>query len=424
MPMIREALAALTARQPRAASVESPAVPISSTSILDMLNVGQTTAGVSVTETSALGMTAVWRAVNLISGVCAGLPLHAFRNTDDTDVRTRMPRTSAAARLLAEPHPDMTPLEFWETVYAHLCLWGNAYIRTLRNQNGQITELWPIHPGRVRVGRESDTGTKVYCIDGGETEHTDATIMHIPGFGYDGVCGVSPIRFARQAIAMGLAAEQYGGALFGNGSLASGILQTEQRLEQKDADKLKLRWRQKATGLNNAHDVVVLDSGAKFQQLSIPPQDAQFIESRRFQIVEVARLYGIPPHMMMETDKSTSWGTGIEQQAIGFNVYDLRRYYQRVEQRVTRILRPANAYAAYSVEGLLRGDSAQRSEFYTKLFHLGVFSTNDIRRLENLAPVGEAGDTRYRELNLGELGAPDPAASPALAPAEGASADA
>jgi HK97 family phage portal protein len=411
--MIREALAALTARQPRAASIESPAVPISSTAILDFMGAGTSTnAGVSVSETSALGMTAVWRAVNLISGVCAGLPLHAYRSTDDADVRERMPRTSAAARLLADPHPDMTPLEFWETVYAHICLWGNAYIRMLKNQNGQIVELWPIHPGRVRVGRESENGTKVYCIDGGETEHTDATILHIPGFGYDGICGVSPIRFARQAIAMGLAAEQYGGALFGNGSLASGILQTEQRLEQNDANRLKRRWREKATGLNNAHDVVVLDSGAKFQQLSIPPQDAQFIESRRFQIVEVARLYGIPPHMMMETDKSTSWGSGIEQQAIGFNVYDLRRWYQRVEQRVTRVIRPANAYAAYTVEGLLRGDSASRAEFYTKMFRLGAYSTNDIRQKENLPPV-EGGNTRYRELNLGELGAPDPANVPA-----------
>jgi HK97 family phage portal protein len=422
--MIREALAALT-RQPRNATIESPAVPISSSAILDFVGAGsQTTAGVSVTETSALGMTAVWRAVNLISGVCAGLPLHAFRDTGDSDVRERMPRTSQAARLLAEPHPDMTPLEFWETVYAHICLWGNAYIRMLRNQNGQITELWPIHPSRVRVGRESDAGTKVYCIDGGETEHTDATILHIPGFGYDGVCGVSPIRFARQAIAMGLAAEQYGGALFGNGSLASGILQTEQRLEQADATRLKRRWREKATGLNNAHDVVVLDSGAKFQQLSIPPQDAQFIESRRFQIVEVARLYGIPPHMMMETDRSTSWGTGIEQQAIGFNVYDLRRWYQRVEQRVSRILRPGAAYAAYSVEGLLRGDSAQRSEFYTKMFHLGVFSTNDIRRLENLGPVGDAGDTRFHEMNLAPLAAYTGLLEPPTEPAEGAPADA
>jgi HK97 family phage portal protein len=417
MPLFRAALDTFRARN----SIESPAVPLTSTTLLDWMGSGPTSAGIAVSETTALGMPAIWRAVNLISGVCGGLPLHAYRATDDDDVRVRMPRTSAAAKLLSNPHPDMTQLELWETVYSHLCLWGNAYLRTLRNQNDQVVELWPIHPSRVRAGRESENGTKIYQVDGGEDPHTDATVLHIPGFGYDGVCGVSPIRFARQGIALGLAAEEYGARLFGNGSLAAGILQTEQRLEQPQADALKARWKARASGIANAHDVVVLDSGAKFQQLSIPPEDAQFIESRRFQITEVARMYGIPPHMMMETDASTSWGSGIEQQAIGFNVYDLRRWYQRVEQRLSRLMRPAAAFAAYSVEGLLRGDSASRAGFYTQMFHLGVFSTNDIRRLENLPPV-EGGNTRYRELNLGELGAPTttptpPAVDPAPAPA-------
>jgi HK97 family phage portal protein len=413
MPLFRAARD--TFRQARNATIESPALPLTATTLLDFLGPGPTSSGVAVSETGSLGMPAVWRAVNLISGVCGGLPLHAYQAGNDEDVRTRLPRTSPAAQLLRNPHPDMTSLELWETVYSHLCLWGNAYLRVLRNQNNRITELWPIHPGRVKAGRESENGTKVYQVDGGEEPHTDKTILHIPGFGYDGISGVSPIRFARQAVGLGLAAEEYGAKLFGSGSLASGILQTEQRLKPEQADALKTRWKSRASGLNNAHDVVVLDSGAKFQQLSIPPEDAQFIESRRFQITEVARMYGIPPHMMMETDRSTSWGTGIEQQAIGFNVYDLRRWYQRVEQRLTRLLTPADAYAAYSVEGLLRGDSAQRAGFYTQMFHLGVFSTNDIRRLENLAPV-DGGDVRYRELNLGELGAPSPAPEPDPAP--------
>jgi HK97 family phage portal protein len=317
MTLVRAVQAAVQSIRNDANSIENPTVPLTSTSLLEWLGPGPTTAGVAVSETSALGMSAVWRAVTLISGVCGGMPLHAYRATDEEDVRVRMPRTSAAAQLLANPHPDMTPLELWETVYSHLCLWGNAYLRTLRNQNNQVVELWPIHPGRVKAGRESENGTKVYQVDGGEEPHTDQTILHIPGFGYDGICGVSPIRFARQGIALGLAAEEYGARLFGNGSLAGGILQTEQRLEQPQADGLKARWKARATGLTNAHDIVVLDSGAKFVPLSIPPEDAQFVESRRFQIAEVCRMYGIPPHMMMETDRSTSWGSGIEQQAIG-----------------------------------------------------------------------------------------------------------
>lgn len=393
---------------PRAATVESPAVPLTSATLLEWMTPGRTASGISVTETSALGMSAVYQAVNLIAGTSASLPLHPYTASDD-DVRTRMPRTSPAARLLRDPHPDLPPFEFWEIVYSHIALWGNAYLRKLHNRNGQIAELWPIHPSRVKAGRTSADGAKVYQIDGGEEAYDDAKILHIPGFGYDGICGVSPIRFARQNIGLALAAEQYGAALFGNGSLASGILQTEQRLKQGDADTLKKRWREKATGLDNAHDVVVLDAGAKFQQLSIPPEDAQFIESRRFQIAEVARMYGIPPHMLMETDRSTSWGTGIEQQNIGFVTYTLRRWLIRVEQRITKqLFAPFDGvFASYNVEGLLRGDSKQRAEFYTAMHRMGVLSTNDIRRLENLPPV-DGGDVRYRELNLGELGLPDP----------------
>lgn len=412
MPLFRAARD--TFREIRNASIESPQVPLTSSALLDWIGPGPTAAGVHVSETSALGMPAVYQAVNLIAGTSASLPLHGY-TSDVEDIRKRISPTSQPARLLAGPHPDLTPFELWEIVYAHLALWGNAYLRMLRNQNDQIVELWPIHPSRVKAGRESENGTKVYQVDGGEDEHTDRTILHIPGFGYDGVCGVSPIRFARQGIALGLAAEEYGARLFGSGSLASGILQTEQRLEQGQANALKKRWKERASGLANAHDVVVLDAGAKFQALSIPPEDAQFIESRRFQISEVARMYGIPPHMLMETDRSTSWGSGIEQQNLGFVTYTLRRWLIRVEQRVTKILRPQNVFASYAVEGLLRGDSQQRAAFYREMFRLGAFSTNDILRFENRPPV-EGGDIRYREMNLAELGVPDPESTPEPAP--------
>lgn len=413
MPIIRAA--ADTVRQVRNASVESPALPLTSTTLVDWMSGPASASGVHVTETSALGMTAVWRAVNLIAGTAASLPLHAYRQ--DGAVRLPVGPTSQAARLLDRPHPDLTPFELWEIAYGHLLLWGNAYLRVLRDGLGRIRELWPIHPGRVRAGRESETGTKVYLIDGDiDTEYTDQHILHIPGFGYDGVCGVSPIRQARQGVGLALAAEEYGARLFGSGSLASGILQTEQRLEQEQADALKARWTARVGGLSKAHDVAVLDSGIKFQQLSIPPEDAQFVETRRFQITEVARLFGIPPHMLMETDKSTSWGTGIEQQGIGFVQYTLSPWLNRVEQRLTQLLRPEPVYARYTVEGLLRGDSAAQGQHYTALWNLGVLSTNEIRALSELPPV-EGGDVRYRPLNMGELGQPDPEPVP-QAPAD------
>jgi phage portal protein BeeE len=200
---------------------------------------------------------------------------------------------------------------------------------------------------------------------------SDDEILHLPGLGYDGICGVSPIRAARESIGLGLAAQEYGAKLFGSGSLATGILQTEQRLTQKQADTLSKRWKEKRTGLGAAHETIVLDKGAKFHQLTIPPEDAQFLESRRFQVTEVCRWFGIPPFLMFETEKSTSWGTGLEQQALGWVKFDLLPELTAVEQRVTKhVLKPQPVYAHYSSRaccaatrrprGLLQGDVGDR----------------------------------------------------------------
>lgn len=399
--------------RPRA-GVEDPSTPLTSEALLDYLGIEKTYAGKNVNEVTALGMSAVWRAVQVSCNVPAALPLHAFREVEESRVKA----VGHSARLIDDPHPDMTPFEFWQTVYMHRRLWGNAYVRKLRNQLGQIAEMWPIHPGRVKAGRESETGRKVYAIDGGREVLSDNEILHLPGLGYDGVCGVSPVRAARQSIGLGLAAEEFGAKLFGSGSLATGILQTEQRLTQKQADTLSQRWKDKHAGLAGAHGTIVLDKGANFHQLTIPPEDAQFLESRRFQVVEVCRWFGIPPFLMFETEKSTSWGTGLEQQALGWVKFDLNPELTAIEQRLTKhILRPAQVYARYSIEGLLRGDSTARARFYQSLWNLGVFSTNEIRAYEELEPV-EGGDVRYRPLNMGELGTTDSAdAEPTPAPA-------
>ncbi|MGL5908691.1 MAG: phage portal protein [Phycicoccus sp.] len=400
--MLRSLLSSLV---PSASSPENPAVPLTSTGLVDWLDGGSRShAGASVSEKTSLGMPAVWRAVSLISGSAAGLPLHAY--VADGEVRERVGPTSAAASLLRSPHQDLTPFELWEQVYVHLLLWGNAYLRVWRDRIGRPRELALIHPSRVRAGRESATSRKVYEVDGTGEPWYDDRILHIPGLGYDGIAGVSPIRIARQGIGLALAAEEYGARLFGSGSLMSGILQTEQRLDQASADALKTRWRAKTSGLSGAHEVAVLDRGIKFQPLSMPPEDAQFLESRRFQVAEVARLFGVPPHMLGDTERSTSWGAGIEQQSIGYVVYTLRPWLTRVEQRVSKLFGD-RVYARYTVEGLLRGDSAQRAAYYQQMWSLGVLSTNEIRALEDQAGVGPDGDVRYRPLNMGVLGETD-----------------
>lgn len=384
---------------PRAATIDSPSVPVSSSTILDFI--GRTSspssAGVAVTEQSSLGMPAVWRAVNVIAGSCAALPLHAYSQPKPAD-----PPQPVPFPLIDDPHPDLTRFELFEIVYTHLALWGNAYLQKLKDQAGTVRELWPIHPSRVRAGRDALAGmAKVYVIDGDmENPRTDREILHIPGFGYDGVTGVSPIRAARNSVGLALAAEDYGGRLFKNGSLASGILQAEQRLTKEQSDGLRDRWRDRAQGLENAHEVVVLDSGAKFQQLTIPPEDAQFIESRRFQIAEVARMFGVPAHMLSDTEKQTSWGTGIEQMSIGFVKFTLQPWLIRVEQRISKHLMSNPRYVRYVLEGLLRGDTESRYRAYTQAINWGILSRNEVRALEERPPV-EGGDEYLIPLNMG-----------------------
>lgn len=400
----------MTIFSPLFASIESPQVSISSAEV-GLLFGGETvSAGVQVTEERALGLPAVFRAVNVVAGTIASLPIHAFRDST-TGARTPVASSHPAAKLLATPHPDMTQFELWETVLTHMILWGNAYLWLRRDALGRVVELWPIHPSRMRAGRTSDL-KKVYKLDGGDVELDDTRILHLPAFGYDGVCGVSPVRLAREGLGLAIAAEQYGAKLFGSGSLATGILQTDQRLTPDQADALQVRWRAKRSGLNSAHETIVLDAGAKWTQLSIPPGDAQFLESRSFQVSEIARMFGVPPHMLMDTEKVTSWGTGIEQQSIGFVVYTLRTWIIRIEQRLSRILSPQPVYAHITVEGLLRGDSAQRAAFYKQMFDMGAYNTDEIRALEEMGPV-PGGDVRYRPLNMGVLGTTDDGAADA-----------
>lgn len=393
-------------------SLENPQHPITSQSLIDLMVGPSTDSGVVVSEKSAMGLPAVYRAIAVIAGTCGGLPLHAYRDTNGA-----RERLSAQPALVAKPHPDLTTFEWAELVYVHLLGWGNAYLRIVRDQAGIAREWWPIEPSRVRVGRAS-TGEKVYGIDtqagaspSGKIEDLlplrDRDVLHIPGLGYDGIVGLSPIAAARQTFGTALATERHGARFFGSGTMLSGVLQTDQRLTQEQADQVKARWKHSNAGVENAHDIAVLGAGAKFQPISVSPADAQFIESQRFSVAQIARMFGVPPHLLMDTERSTSWGTGIEQQSIGFVQYTLRPWLIRFEQRLSRQL-PQPQYVKFSVEGLLRGDTASRYASYAVGRQWGWLSVNDIRRLEDQPPV-EGGDAYITPLNMTTIGAPPPA---------------
>ncbi|ODA69521.1 phage portal protein [Streptomyces sp. AVP053U2] len=400
----------------RRASLENPAVPLTSSNLVSLLGGTAGESGVQVTETSGMRMPAVWRAVAVIANVAAALPLHTYAAGT---------RDRATVALLEDPHPELTRFELWRLVYVHRLLWGNAYLQKVRNGGGQIMQLWPIRPDRVKVDREAPTegnpGGKVFWIQddhGVRQRRTSREILHLPALGYDGVTGCSPVRAAAEGIGLGLAAEKAAAKLYGSGNMISGVLQTEQRLNAEQAAQLKANWKAKLGGAQAAHDIAVLDSGASFQPVTMPYKDSQFLESRQFQVTEVSRMFGVPPFLLMSTEKSTSWGTGLEQQAQGFVTWDLApTWLTPTEQRVTKELLGSGQYAKYQVNGLLRGDSSARATFYRALRDTGAFSADDIRELEDLKPIGgPEGDMRLQPTYMAPLGS-DPLAGQS-APAE------
>lgn len=380
-------------------SVENPLYPLSGDQLLSVLGGYRTKAGVSVSPKSSLHTSAVYRAVVLISGVAAATPLGAHRKgTHDT----------AVAQILADPNPELTPYEFWRQSYVHRILWGNSVSLKERDGVGRTRELWPIEPTKFRVEKVKRTtknrAGKVIVTDeyGTLLPHE---VLHIPNVMLDGTSGLSVIAYARQTIGLSQAAETYAAKLFGSGNLMSGILKTTQKVDEKIAKRLKRRWRQQYQGLDNAHEIAVMDAGAEFQSLTMPNSDAQFLESRQFGIPEVARFFGVPPFLLMATEKSTSWGTGLEQQALGWIKFDLHpQWLAPTEQRVTKhLLMDPNTEAAYDLDGLSRGDSTARGAFYRIMREVGAFSANDIRDRENLAPI-DGGDTYLQPTNLQPLG--------------------
>lgn len=369
-------------------SVEDPTRPLTDTSLLEALGGQMSDTGLSVSPEGALRIGAVLRGTQIIAGSVAGLPFKAYRHRDREPFR---------GSVLEQDEP-YTRFELWETATAHLVLRGNAYLYKLRNSVGTITGLVPIHPTRVKVevlDTESITGwDKIFTIDG-KGPFTRYEILHIPAMSLDGVTGLGPIAYARETVALATANESAAAKLFGQGMLQRGFLTTDQNLDQEKADRLKARWRSKMGGIDNAHDVAIMDNGAKFNALTLNPEDAQFLESRKFQVTEIARLLGIPGWMLNDQEKSTSWGTGMEQQFATWVTITLRAsYLNRIEQRVSLEMLPRTAYSEFSLEGLLRGDSTSRAAFYASGIQNGWMVPNEVRDKENMQPV-DWGDEPY-----------------------------
>ena len=358
---------------------------------------GGTTSGKTVTERSAMQMTAVYSCVRILSEAVAGLPLHLYRYTDSGG--KAMALDHPLYHLLHdEPNPEMSSFVFRETLMTHLLLWGNAYAQIIRNGKGEVVSLYPLMPNHMEVNR--DKNGKLYYLYSTQSDDTPTVngttvylapseVLHIPGLGFDGLVGYSPIAMAKNAIGMAIACEEYGAKFFANGAAPGGVLEHPGTI--KDPQRVRESWQSTFGGSGNANKIAVLEEGMKYTPIGISPEQAQFLETRKFQINEIARIFRVPPHMVGDLEKSSF--SNIEQQSLEFVKYTLDPWVIRWEQSIQRSLLSKDEKAVYFVkfnlEGLLRGDYQSRMNGYAIGRQNGWMSANDIRELENLDRIPE-----------------------------------
>jgi len=372
--------------------------------ILDALGGGgnPTASGATVSADTALSSTAVFAAIRLISETLASVPFKLYR---------RMDRGKEAAtdhplyRILHdEPNPEQTPIEFREMMESFRQTHGNAYAQIVWAPNGTPLELWPIVPHRVSVDRDP-AGNLRYRVRIGDREDRyirAEDMLHIRGFSRDGILGLDIITQMRESIGLTIATQEYGSRFFGNGAQPGGVLSHPAKLSPEAAGRLQKSWEQKHRGLENAHRVAILEEGMQWHQMGIPPEAAQYLETRKFQVSEVARIFNVPPHLLRDLDRATF--SNIEMQSIEFVVYSMRPHYVRWEQSCNRkLLLPRERgeyFAQHVIEGLLRGDIKTRYEAYAVARSNGWMSANDIRELEDMNPIEDGGDVYLVPLNM------------------------
>ena len=355
-------------------------------------SLGQSTAGKRVNERSAMQMTAVYACVRVLSEAVAELPLHLYRYTDKGSKEKAIDHPLYFL-LHDEPNPEMTSFVFRETLMTHLLLWGNAYAQVIRNGKGEVIALYPLMPDRMTVDRD-DKGRLYYeyrksnddapTMKDGTVVLSPYDVLHIPGLGFDGLVGYSPIAMAKNAIGLSIAAEEYGSKFYANGAAPSGVLEHPGVL--KDPERVRNSWNSAFGGSSNSHKVAVLEEGLKYTPISISPNEAQFLETRKFQIDEIARIFRVPPHMIGDLEHATF--SNIEEQSLEFVKYTLDPWLTRWEQSMQRSLfnedEKKALFIKFNVDGLLRGDYESRMNGYAIGIQNGFMSPNDIRELENM----------------------------------------
>ena len=368
---------------------------------------GRADSGEVVNEKSAMQIATVYACVRLLAESVAGLPLHLYRFSDESAAEKQRATDHPLYKILyRQPNPEMTSFSFRETMMTHLLLWGNAYAQIIRDGRNNVLGLYPLPPDQVEVDR--DKQGRIYYIYHAYTnevpgqENKDILfrrdeIFHIPGLGFNGLVGFSPIAMMKNALGTTLAVEKYGSAFFKNGAQPSGVLEHPGVL--KNPEKIRENWSDVYGGPNNAHKVAVLEEGMQYKAISLPPEDSQFLSTRQFGVNEICRIFRVPPHMVQDLSHATF--SNIEHQSIDFVVHTLTPWLVRWEQTIVKdLLLPEEQdtiFPKFNVDGLLRGDYASRMSGYATGVSNGFMSPNDVRRLENmdLIPSEKGGDSYY-----------------------------
>lgn len=357
-------------------------------------------AGVPVDDVSALSMLAVAACVRILSETVSGLPFDAVRSKGDL----RLP-IEPAPKLVQDPFGGADAIDGYgltrklgfNQIMVSLLLRGNAFINIAAiDEFGTPSLLQVLCPDTVRVDVDKQTGQRIYKVNG--EPFPAARMVHIVGLALPGQpVGISLLQYAKRTIGLGIAAEEFGSMFFGSGAHMSGLITVPGDLDRDQARALKENFESKHSGLRHAHSVGVLTGGAEWKPISVNPDEAQFIQTRQMQISEIAMLFGVPPHMIGQTDRTTSWGTGIEEQTLGFLKYTLQAWVQRIEDAWSAML-PTGMKARFNFEGLLRSDTATRYASYQAARTAAFMTPNEIRAKEDLPPI-DGGDDLYAPLN-------------------------
>ena len=367
---------------------------------------GTANSGEKVDEQSAMQISTVYACVRLLAETVAALPLHLYRYTDGGKGKESAFDHPLYRILYRQPNDEMSSFIWRETMMTHLLLWGNAYSQIIRDGRNNVLGLYPLLPENVEVDR--DEQGQLYYIYHAYTDEVPGEqnqdiyfrkdeILHIPGLGFNGLVGFSPIAMTKNSLGTTLAVEKYGASFFKNGAQPSGVLEHPGVL--KDPQKIRDNWTAVYGGANNAHRVAVLEEGMAYKAISLPPEDSQFLSTRQFGVEEICRIFRVPPHMVQSLEHATF--SNIEHQSIDFVVHTLTPWLVRFEQAIIKDLLLEEEqdvlFPKFNVDGLLRGDYQSRMNGYATGISNGFLSPNDIHRLENmdLIPAEEGGDDYY-----------------------------